>query len=223
VLHALVLAVALSAPPAAPIPVPAPGAPRTSAPPPAATAPSGPEAPSPLAGAPQDVVPLSEAPPEWSSALGKAQAAGRDFQQALQARLGAALAQGGPAAAIDVCASDAQRIGAEAASASAVKMGRTSDRLRNPANTPPAWARTLVQLSAGEKAADVPGVAVDLGGHLGVLLPIGVKPACLGCHGAPASMSPKVKDALAQRYPADRAVGYAEGDFRGYLWVEVRK
>ncbi len=221
-LHAIVLAVALSAPPAALVPAPSPAAPRATAP--ATTAPQPrPEAPSPPAGTPQDVVPVSEAPPEWSPALRKAEASARDFQQALQARLGAALAQGGPTAAIDVCASEAQRIGAEAASAGGVKMGRTSDRLRNPDNAPPAWARTLVQLSAGEKAADVPGVAVDLGGNLGVLLPIAVKPACLGCHGSPASMSPKVKDALAQRYPADRAVGYAEGDFRGYLWVEVRK
>jgi hypothetical protein len=223
VLHALVLAVALAVPPAAPVPVPVPGAPRVATPVPAAAAPSGPDTPSPPAGTPQDVVPVSEAPPEWSPALRRAESSAGDFQQALQSRLAAALAQGGPTAAIDVCASEAPRIGAEAAAAGGVKMGRTSDRLRNPANAPPAWARTLVQLSAGEKAADVPGVAVDLGGSLGVLLPIAVRPACLGCHGSPASMSPKVKDALALRYPADRAVGYAEGDFRGYLWVEVRK
>jgi len=33
----------------------------------------------------------------------------------------------------------------------------------------------------------------------------------------------KVKEALAARYPKDQAVGYAEGDFRGFLWVEVKK
>jgi hypothetical protein len=32
-----------------------------------------------------------------------------------------------------------------------------------------------------------------------------------------------VKEAIAARYPADRAVGYAEGDFRGFLWVEAAK
>jgi hypothetical protein len=47
--------------------------------------------------------------------------------------------------------------------------------------------------------------------------------ACLGCHGPAASIQPMVKEAIAARYPADRAVGYAEGDFRGFLWVEAAK
>jgi hypothetical protein len=179
--------------------------------------------PSPPAGSPQEAVPIASAPPDWAPAIRKAEGAARDFQQALQARLAAALAQGGPPDAVDVCATEAPRIGAEAAAAAGVKMGRTSDRLRNPANAPPAWARTFVRLQAGEKADEVPGVAVDLGGHLGVLLPIAVKPGCLACHGAPASMSPKVREVLASRYPQDRAVDYASGDFRGYLWVEVAR
>jgi hypothetical protein len=196
-------------PPAANAPVPSPG--------PAASAPPA------SLGAPEEAIPLAEAPPEWTPAIQRAEAAARDFQQALQGRLAAAISQGGPPAAVDACAADAPRIEAEAAATAGVKLGRTSDRLRNPKNAPPAWARTFVQLSAGEKASAVTGVAVDLGGFLGVLLPIAVKPTCLGCHGAPASMSPKVIEALARRYPGDRAVGYADGDFRGYLWVEVRK
>jgi hypothetical protein len=208
VLHTLVLALSLAVPPAATPAAPAP------VPPAAAPSPAGP---------PEEAVPLPEAPPAWAPAIERAQASARDFQQALQGRLAAALAQGGPPAAVDVCAADAQRIAAEVGASSGLKLGRTSDRLRNPANAPPAWARTFLGLAAGEKAADVQGVAVDLGGQLGVLLPIDVKATCLGCHGAPASISPKVKEVLARRYPRDQAVGYAAGDFRGYLWVEVRK
>lgn len=207
-LHALLIAASLAAPPAAPARDPSPAIPAPATP---AAGPAG------------EAVPLAGAPPAWASAIQRAEAAGREFQQALQGRLAAAISQGGPPAAVDVCATEALRIGAEVGAAAGVKLGRTSDRLRNPANSPPAWSRTFVQLSAGEKSADVTGIAVDLGSHLGVLLPIGVKPTCLGCHGAPASMSPKVKEALAQRFPGDRAVGYAEGDFRGYLWVEVGK
>jgi hypothetical protein len=168
-------------------------------------------------------VPIAEAPAAWAPAVAKAQESGRSFQKALQARLGAALAQGGPPAAIEVCATDAPRIAAEAGKAAGVKLGRTSDRLRSGANAPPEWTRASLQAAAGKKGTDVQPLAVDLGSSLGVLLPITVGSACLGCHGPAASLQPKVKEALAARYPADRAVGYAEGDFRGFLWVEVAK
>jgi hypothetical protein len=36
-------------------------------------------------------------------------------------------------------------------------------------------------------------------------------------------LDPSVLQALAERYPADRAVGYAEGDLRGFFWAEVPK
>jgi len=177
----------------------------------------------PPAGPAGEAVPLPDAPPAWSSAIQRAEEAGAAFQKALRGRLAAALSQDGAAGAIEVCATEAPRIAAEVSTASGVRMGRTSDRPRNPANVPPAWARTFVLLSAGEKAAAVKPLAVDLGGDLGVLLPIGVNAACLGCHGPSASAQPKVKEALAARYPRDQAVGYAEGDFRGFLWVEVKK
>jgi hypothetical protein len=76
-----------------------------------------------------------------------------------------------------------------------------------------------VERLAGRPAAEVGPLAVDLGDRVGVLLPIAVKSACLGCHGPAAGLSPKVKEALAAAYPADRATGYAEGDARGFTWV----
>jgi hypothetical protein len=172
---------------------------------------------------PTGPVPLADAPAAWSGAVQRAQESGRSFQKALQARLGEAMAQGGPPAAIAACASDAPRIAAEVGAAAGVRLGRTSDRLRNDANAPPEWTRAPLLAATGRKGSDVKPVAVDLGANLGVLLPISVGSACLGCHGPAASIQPKVKEALAARYPADRAVGYQEGDFRGFLWVEVAK
>jgi len=32
-----------------------------------------------------------------------------------------------------------------------------------------------------------------------------------------------VKAELAERYPADRAVGFTEGELRGWFWLELRK
>jgi Protein of unknown function (DUF3365) len=168
-------------------------------------------------------VPLADAPAAWGPAIARAQESGRDFQKALQARLGEAMKQGGPPAAIEVCARDAGRIAGEVSASTGVKMGRTSDRLRNPANVPPDWARSPLEAASGKKGADVKPVAVDLGGKVGVLLPITVGSACLGCHGPAAGLGPKVKEAIAARYPTDRAVGYAEGDFRGFLWVEAAR
>ncbi len=175
-----------------------------------------------ILGAP-GAIPLPDAPAAWRPAVEKAQEAGRAFQKALQARLAEAMSQGGPPAAIDACATDAGRIAAEAAAASGVKMGRTSDRLRNPANAAPDWTRPALEGAVGKKGAEVAPLAVDLGGKVGVLLPIVIGSACLGCHGPAATLQPKVKEALAARYPADRAAGYAVGDFRGFLWVETAK
>ena len=42
---------------------------------------------------------------------------------------------------------------------------------------------------------------------------------CLACHGS--EVSPEVREAIAARYPGDRATGFAVGDLRGALWVEV--
>ncbi len=165
--------------------------------------------------------PLSEAPAALAPAVARAQEAGRAFQKALQARLGEALAQGGPPAAVDVCSNDAARIAADAAASSGVKLGRTSEKLRNPSNVPPAWAAPSLREASGRRGADVKPLVVDLGKSVGVLLPITVGQGCLGCHGAPESLKPAVKEAIASRYPADRAVGYQEGDFRGFLWVEA--
>lgn len=219
----LALAVLLAAPPP-PTTAPQAGRPPqpSSAPAPAAPSPAPADAPLPP-GTAGEAVPLPDAPAAWAPAIRRAEEAGQAFQKALQARLGAALAQGGAPAAVDVCATEAAGIAREQSATSGVRMGRTSDRLRNPGNAPPAWARTFLLLSAGEKAKDVAPLAVDLGAEVGVLLPIAVKPACLGCHGPANGIAPKVKEALQARYPRDQATGYADGDFRGFLWVEARK
>jgi hypothetical protein len=168
-------------------------------------------------------VPITDAPAAWGPAVVKAHEAGRAFQKALQLRLGEAMKLGGPTAAIDACATDAARIAAETSAAWGVKLGRTSDRLRNPANAPPGWTRGALEAAVGRKGADILPAAVDLGAKVGLLLPITAGPGCLGCHGPAASIQPKVKEAIAARYPGDRAVGYSEGDFRGFLWVETAK
>ena len=166
-------------------------------------------------------VKVADAPAPWKDAISRAGDAARVLQEKLQARLARALADGGPVAAVSVCRDEAPRLAAEAGRESQAKVGRTSDRLRNPANAPPDWARAPLAEAALRKASEVPALAVDLGDRLGVLFPIPVKGVCRTCHGTPDAIPAPVRHALAAAYAEDRATGYAEGDFRGFVWVEV--
>jgi uncharacterized protein (TIGR01244 family) len=122
----------------------------------------------------------------------------------------------GPAGAISVCKEQAPQIAQAVARERGVMIGRTSDRLRNPANVAPAWATPLL---AGNPAE--PRLSSNPDGSLGVTLPIKLAANCLACHGDPGTIDPKVRTALASMYPKDSATGYKEGDLRGWFWVEV--
>ena len=97
-----------------------------------------------------------------------------------------------------------------------LEIGRTSHRLRNPENLPPEWAAAAVE-AVSETAGYVEGPA----GELGVMLPIKLASPCLACHGENDSLNEDVRSALAESYPDDQATGFAEGDLRGWFWIEV--
>lgn len=137
------------------------------------------------------------------------------FQQLL-GRLTEVLTDQGPAAAIQVCKDDAPRLAGEVGQQYGVAIGRTSHRLRNPANAPQDWAGPLVE----QQVAEPQFVALE-DDQLGVLLPIRLKPACLLCHGPREQIASEVKAALVAHYPDDQATGFQEGDLRGWFWVEV--
>jgi hypothetical protein len=153
----------------------------------------------------------------------RAEQAMNELQQALMSRLSAAMAAGGPAAAITVCRTEARAVTETIARQQAIGLGRTSHRLRNPANTAPLWARSVVDASAGLKASVERIRVVDLGDRVGVLRPIGTAEMCTRCHGAPDEVTRNLGDALAAAYPKDRATGFAPGDLRGWMWAEVPK
>ncbi len=135
----------------------------------------------------------------------------------LLTRLTTAVGEAGPAGAIEVCSAEAATMTREIGAAQGVEVGRTSFRLRNPANAPRAWAKAHVEAAEGRPAL------FDLGDRVGVLAPMQLGAVCVTCHGPKESLAPEVVAALAQRYPADQAVGFAEGELRGYFWAEVPK
>ena len=153
----------------------------------------------------------------------RAEQAMNQLQTALLGKLRSAMEAGGPAAAVDVCRTEARSIAEAVALEQGIELGRTSHRVRNPANAPRPWARAIVEASAGAKAAAGQIRVVDLGERVGVLRPIGTADLCTRCHGAADEVRRSIGSTLAAAYPEDRAIGFATGDLRGWMWAEVPK
>jgi hypothetical protein len=145
------------------------------------------------------------------------------LQSELLQTLRSEMSQEGPLGAIHVCRDMAQSITRRVAVNQGFEMGRTSHRLRNPANAPREWVRPFVEDGAGRKAAEVKPRVVDLGDRVGIVRPIGFAEMCGNCHGDPQAMSPDVLETLRELYPEDEATGFAPGDLRGLFWVEIPK
>lgn len=136
------------------------------------------------------------------------------FKRDLQAALQAGLANGA-ISAIDVCRVEAPAIAARHASAS-IEVGRSSHRLRNPANAPVDWMMpAMSDYLAGD---DLEPRLVRLpDGMVGYIEPIVAQPLCLTCHGE--SIPPELDDTLAELYPDDQATDFQAGDLRGIFWA----
>lgn len=117
-----------------------------------------------------------------------------------------------------MCAERAPAIAAEVARERGVRIGRTSTRLRNPANRAPAWARERITDGA---LPPEPSIETLPDGGVHALFPIPAAGLCMPCHGDRGAIDSGVRGALAARYPDDRATGYAPGDLRGWFWVEA--
>jgi hypothetical protein len=171
------------------------------------------EAPAPEAPTTVDARSSAEA-----AALAAAEGAATELGRTLRARLLAAMAEGGPTRAAEVCATEAPGLATQVAERTGARVGRGSLRMRG-ASTPPPWVQDWL-VAQGERSAEgVTGFARVEDGHARVLRPIAVEPACTACHGR--ELAPEIAAILDARYPDDRARGYAEGDLRGALWAEV--
>lgn len=182
-----------------------------------------------LSPSPADAAPAAarfrpeDAPPTLAPAVARADEAIRALRERLSRRLSEELAASGAAGALPACATEAPAIAAAVREETGVDVGRTSRRLRDPANAPRPWVKALLADAHGKPPASVAATAVDLGDRVGVARPIVVADACLSCHGAPGTLSPGVQAWLDARFPQDAATGYEPGDFRGFFWAEARK
>lgn len=159
----------------------------------------------------------------------RAQAALTEFSSQLRHVLQEQLQTEGSLSAIDVCHVQAPRIAQEVMLTHGVRLGRTSERLRNPANAPTEWQTEWLQqfaanMAEGEPAAEQQAI-IDThlpdGVALRLVRGIPVESACTLCHGP--KVAAELSAALANYYPDDAATDYKVGDLRGLIWVEISK
>jgi hypothetical protein len=170
----------------------------------------------------------AERPPAAPS--DRAREIGAQASQALQKQLGGALMkalrEGGPAAAVAVCADTAQVLTARIArdlNVPGLRLKRASLHLRNAENRPDSLETLVLRdftatLARGEKPE--PRLERE-GDRYRYFAPIETRGFCLQCHGPPEGLADGVPAILAERYPDDQATGHAAGDLRGIVGVTI--
>ncbi len=159
-------------------------------------------------------------------ALDRARFAAKALGGKLKGELMAALTSGTPADALEMCAGNAGTLTRGVGAQTGVRVGRSSLRLRNPDNQGPSWVTAWLTEQGERPVSGVEGFArveeTSQGKVARFLVPIGVEPPCLNCHGPAESLESDVRARLGRHYPMDAAVGYAAGDLRGAIWAEAR-
>ncbi|MEM8610128.1 MAG: DUF3365 domain-containing protein [Myxococcota bacterium] len=141
----------------------------------------------------------------------------------LKQNLKRALASGleeGPVEAVTACQAIAPSV-TRGASTRSANVGRTSHKLRNPANEPKFWMRPLLQSYLDHPDQMDPKVIVLDEETIGYMEPIYLQPMCVTCHGT--SIDPEVQARIDELYPEDEATGFEPGYFRGVFWAELSR
>lgn len=150
----------------------------------------------------------------------------KQFGGTLKGELEAAMKEGGPLKAINVCHSKAPDIAKQLSASSGWNVGRTSLKTRNVGNQPLPWEKTVLQEFESRKTAgeDVNAIeysaVVEDGGKkvFRYMKAIPTGEVCLKCHGS--AIAPEVAKELDHMYPSDKARGFAVGDIRGAFTLQ---
>jgi hypothetical protein len=149
----------------------------------------------------------------------EAQSIVQQFVGTLLPTLQLAIAAGGPAHAIEVCAVEAPAIAERLSAQTGWDVSRVSLKARNSNATPDGWEAVILSQwdqrhRGGEPGANM-NTAEMVSGQFRYMQAQPAAPLCLTCHGT--SISDEVKSVLQQRYPNDMATGYVEGQIRGAI------
>ena len=164
------------------------------------------------AAAPADV------PPE----VGASREAVQKFSATLKEALQQAVQNGGPVNGIAVCHDKAGQIATDLGQQLGMLAGRTSLKVRNPANAADNWELAVLKQFEARKAQGEPADKLEFFDVIDddqgqktfrymKAIPTGA--LCLNCHGD--NLKPEVDAKLKELYPNDQARGFKEGDLRG--------
>ncbi len=148
-----------------------------------------------------------------------------EFMQALKARLMQAIQEGGPLDAIAVCNTDAPVIALEMSQQKGWYIARTSLKVRNTANAPDDWERSVLNDFEARKLEGEDPLklehfeTVELEGKLTFryMKAIPTDGGCLMCHGE--SIDGALAEKINALYPQDQATGFKLGDIRGAFTI----
>lgn len=155
-----------------------------------------------------------------------AQAAIKELATSLKSSLMAAMNDGGPAEAVSVCNLIAPSLAAEISKKYGLEIGRTSLKVRNPANEADAWETDVLQrfetrLASGEaiqKLTFKEKVGSESGSQWRMMKAIPTDKVCLSCHGK--KIAEPIQARIEAHYPDDLATGFKLGDIRGAFTVK---
>ena len=158
---------------------------------------------------------------DYTAEIDASRATTKEFMQTLKQELQAGMQEGGPINAISVCNLSAPAIANTYSVSRGWDVGRTSLKVRNPANAPDAWERSVLESfeerkTAGEDPAKMEYhevVRQDGVKQLRYMKAIPTAQLCLACHGE--SVDSITRTRLEKLYPDDQALGYKAGDIRG--------
>ncbi|MBL27810.1 MAG: hypothetical protein CMM50_09725 [Rhodospirillaceae bacterium] len=162
---------------------------------------------------------------DLEQSIADSRAAIKEFAGTLKEALQTAMREGGPVAAISVCNTQAPEIAAAASANHDLDVGRTSLKLRNPANAPDAWEKGVLlsfekRLEAGQDPATIDQAEIVTENGKKVFRYMKAIPTaglCLACHGT--DIAPEVTAKLDELYPEDQARGFSIGDIRGAFTI----
>ncbi len=139
-----------------------------------------------------------------------------EFKKQLSGRLMAAIKEGGPAHAIDVCRIASPEI--EKSLSDEATVLRVSQKPRNPEHRASEVESMVLDLWTQrlKEGQSIGPVVVPTETGRVVMSPIQISgEMCLSCHGTAEQILPETKAALEKAYPQDEATGYSLHDLRG--------
>lgn len=147
---------------------------------------------------------------------------------ALRNKVQSSVEESGPDKAVGVCYWQSDALLREAQGRYGVVVRRVSSNPRNPKSMAQGVEADLIRRFTEEAAKGAISSEIferrSDGGKVREYYyakPLQIRPFCIQCHGDSASISQEVKDALAGKYPDDKALGLREGDIAGAVVVTI--